>query len=144
MTGSLLFDRQYSSTAGHSNINKMVRRKLRRCSSADDNNSFEITSDENQSKKQLFTKHDPTSSDNDSGIEDSDQQIVNYVCAQSNNVDEEETLPCFGACEEEEDDDKDSTQTLIEEFEYSKEQDLERIHNDRKLNILIIFLVDLL
>jgi len=143
MTGSLLFNRQHSSTAGHSNVNKTVRPKLRRCSSADDNNSFEIIPNENQYKEKLFTKHDPTSSDNDSGIEDFDQQIMNYACSKSNNVDEQEILTCFGACEEE-DDDADSTQTVTEEFKDSEQKDLQRIHNDRKLNISISFLIDFL
>jgi hypothetical protein len=132
MTGSLLFNRQHSSTAGYSNKNKMTRPKLRRCSSADDyNNSFEIIPDENKDKEKISTKHDPTASDCDSGIEDFDQHIINYVCSQSNNNEEEESSPVFGACEDE-DSEGNLTPTPTPDFENSEPYDLQRIYNDRK------------
>jgi len=131
MTGSLLFTRQHSSTAGYSNINKMARPKLRRCSSVDDHNSFEEIPDENQYKEKLFTKYDPTSSDNDSGIEDFDQQIMPVACSQTNNVDEEEPSSCFGACEDE-DFEENSKQNILQECENFEQQGLQRIHNARK------------
>jgi hypothetical protein len=133
MTGPLFFNRQHSSTAGCSSKNKMARQKLRRCSSADEQSSI----DENQTKEKLFKKFEPTSSDNDSGIEDFDQQTVNYTREQKNNVEEEEegSSPCFGACEDE-NVEEDSTPTAIQ---YPEQQDLHNIFNIRKSNISIVF-----
>jgi len=121
MTGSLLLNRQHSSTAGYPS-KKMARPKLRRCSSADEHNSFDVIPDENQNKKTIFTKHDPTSSDNDSGIEDFDQQNATGVHERINNVDEEEPSLCFGACEDE-NFEENSTENFIQ-------IDAQRIYND--------------
>jgi hypothetical protein len=132
MTGSLLLNRQHSSTASNPKKNRMIRPKYRRCSSADENNSLEIISNTNQTKEKLFKKFEPTSSDNDSGIEDFDQHVANVVDSQTNNMQEEieESSPCFGACEDE-DVEENVTPTNIQIFEYPQE-DLQVILNDRK------------
>jgi hypothetical protein len=140
MTGSLLFNRQHSSTAGYSNTEKVARRKLRRCSSADEHSSIEVTPDENQHKTSFFSKRDPIASEDDSGIEDSDQQNVNYVCSQSNNVKEQVPSISFGACEDE-DAEETSTPTMSEIAEYPAQPIFPSIHDTRKLNV---FFVDLL
>jgi hypothetical protein len=134
MTGSLLLNRQHSSTAGYSNTSKMARSKLRRCSSADDH-SNEVTPDDSHHKKNLFNKRDPTASEDDSGIEDFGQIV---------NDDAQTPPPCFGACEDEYDE-EDVTPTINETFEYPEQTMPERIYNDSKLNIFfILFFADLL
>lgn len=131
MTGSVLFNRQHSSAADSSNIKPMSRPKLRRCSSVDHHNSFDLTVDEDQSKVKTFTKYDPTSSDNDSGIEDFDQQIVNPVSSESNDVNDEkekeEELPCFEPYA-----DENSSEPIVQQFEDSEPHGLDNIYNDRK------------
>jgi hypothetical protein len=102
MTGSLLFNRQHSSTEGNSNVNPMIRQKLRRWSSADDRNSFEvIPDDDKQYKHELPRKCNESPSDSDSGVEDLDQQVGNFVSSQPNHVGEDEPSTDFGACEDE-------------------------------------------
>ena len=142
MTGSLLYNRQHSSTAGYSNTSKMARPKLRRCSSADDHLN-EITPDDGHPKKNLFHKRDPIASEDDSGIEDFGQ-IVNDDCPQTNNVDEQTPSPCFGACEDEFNEEN-VTPTMNETFEYPQQTIEQRIFQDSKLNVFfILFFVDLL
>jgi hypothetical protein len=131
MTGSLLLlNRQHSSTSGYSSNNKITRSKLRRCSSADDQNSIEVTPDENQYKGKFSTKFDPTVSDNDSGIEDFDQQNAKVVRSNTNNVDEEESSPCFGPCEDETN--EENPIENFQDFANNAQQSLQRLHHDRK------------
>lgn len=125
MTGSLLFNRQLSSTAGHSNINKMSRPKLRRCSSVDDHNSFDLTVDENQPKEKLFTKYDPTASDSDSGIEDFEQIPCRSHDVNDEEVEAKDETSCFDPCE-----DESSTETIVEPNENIEQCHL--LYNDRK------------
>jgi hypothetical protein len=125
MTGSLLLNRQHSTATVYPIKNKTTRRKLRRCSSADEQSSFEILSNE-----KMFTKFEPTSSDNDSGIEDFDQQVINYVREQTNE-EEERSSQCFGACEDE-DVEEELTPTVDQGFQYPEQQGVEGILNDRK------------
>ncbi|CAF2542342.1 unnamed protein product [Rotaria sp. Silwood2] len=101
MTGSLLFHRQRSVAAGYSNKDKVARTKLRRCSSAEDHNTTEVTSDDHRHVAELLTRRDQTASDSDSGIEDLDQQVVNHVQSQPDNIDDEEPSTQFGACDDE-------------------------------------------
>jgi hypothetical protein len=132
MTGSLLFNRQHSSTAGYSKANKMARPKLRRCSSADEHYSFEVQPDDNQDKSKFFTKRNQTPSDIDSGIEDFDQHTINTVWSPPNNVGEEEQLPCFGACEDE-DFEENPAEIITHGLQDLEQQVLQCIRNDRKL-----------
>jgi hypothetical protein len=125
MTGSLLLNRQHSTATVYPIKNKTTRRKLRRCSSADEQSSFEILSNE-----KMFTKFEPTSSDNDSGIEDFDQQVVNCV-RERTNEEEERSSQCFGACEDE-DVEEELTPTVDQGFQYPEQQGVEGILNVRK------------
>jgi hypothetical protein len=132
MTGSLLYQRQYSSTEGNSNITKMAQ--LRRCSSVD-NRSIKAILDGNQYKDKMFMKHERTPSDTDSGTEDLDQQIVDLVCSETSNVNEEQSSPIFTACADEGFEETFS-QVKIEEFQYSPEEFVQGIQNDRKYYLL--------
>jgi hypothetical protein len=132
MTGSLLFNRQHSSTAGSSNVNPMIRQKLRRWSSADDCNSFEVISDDDeQYKHKLSLKCNETPSDSDSGVEDLEQQGVNFVSSPSNHVDEEEPSTDFGACEDE-NSEENSQPIITERLEDPVQQGLDDISHYRK------------
>ncbi|CAF0989851.1 unnamed protein product [Rotaria magnacalcarata] len=96
-----LFHRQNSSAGDYSNKNTMTRPKFRRCLSVENKNVLELISANHQNKTKSFFRHDQTASDNDSGIEDGDQQIVNSVCLQSNNIGEKESPTHFNAYEDE-------------------------------------------
>lgn len=101
MTGSIIFNRQHSSTAACVKQDKMKRPKLRRCSSANDQDVIELSVNDNQYKGTVSTKCYQTSNESDSGVEDVDQSPNNFTCAQSHNTDEEESSTCFGGCEDE-------------------------------------------
>ncbi|CAF0989962.1 unnamed protein product [Rotaria sp. Silwood1] len=101
MTGSLLVHRQLSVVAGNSSKDKVIRPKLRRCSSAEDHNIIQVLTDDHRRITNSLIQYDQTTSDNDSGIEDFDQQVINHVRLQSNNIDDEEPLTQFGACDDE-------------------------------------------
>ncbi|CAF3248216.1 unnamed protein product [Rotaria socialis] len=99
MTGSL-YHRQISLAEDYSNKNKMPQPKFRRCLSVENKNLFALISDNHQNKTESFFRRDQTASDNDSGIEDGDQQIVNSACLQSNNTGEKESSTHLSAYED--------------------------------------------
>lgn len=100
MTGSLL-QRQHSSIATYSNSNQVIRPKLRRCSSVEASNGINRTSKNKASEKIEPIQRDHTTSDNDSGIEDVDQQVASVVLGQSEQVEQKVSSLSFDACDNE-------------------------------------------
>lgn len=131
MTGSPFYQRQHSSTGVDSKKKKTMRLKYRRSLSADEQNLLEFVNKEKLSKK------DTVSSD-DSGIEDSDQQVVNLPTNQIN--EKEETCATFEACadeEEDEDEINNSTPTNTPIHFDDVQENPQRLINDRKSTISI-------
>lgn len=101
MTGPLLINRQMSSTAGKSNVDKKARRSLRRSSSADSRHSMDPIPDE----KQYFVKPSETrprfSTENDSGTEDLSQPAQQLAGSPVQDHNDDAIFTEFGACEDE-------------------------------------------
>lgn len=99
MTGSL-FRRQHSSSGDCGGKREMTRPKFRRCSSVDDSVIIELAIDDHPSPTECFLPCDKTVSDDDSGIEDSDQKLALSVCSQPNKGDEKESTVHNVTCED--------------------------------------------
>lgn len=138
MPDSLLFNRQHSTTGHDLSMKKTSRPKYRRWSSADERNL-----DENKIEEKVLKEFDPVSSDNDSGIEDSDQQVAKLPTSQVREEQEEEeekNVLTFEACEEDEDVIGPSTPTNTPFELDNTEQDFQRLLHDRKSKISFITL----
>ena len=129
MTGSIV-NRQHSSTAGHSNKDEMASLEFRRCSSLDEYDMLNKSSDTNQYEKTLFDKDDQISIDNDSGVEDLDQQFVNLACSESKNFNDDNSSIRFSPCQND-NFEEDSTPNINEQTNNSEQVSFS-INNDRK------------
>lgn len=106
MTGSLLFNRQVSMTAGTSNVDKAARRSLRRSSSVDSRHSMEPILDEKLHHPKGSVTKRRLRTENDSGTEDHEQSIRSPIDSpvqdREHNDDDDDTV-CeeFGCCDDE-------------------------------------------
>ena len=102
MTGSFVFNRQMSSTAGASTVDKSSQPKLRRCSSANEQNSLDPILDDALLKLKLATKRTQSPSDDDSGTEDVEPQVAPSSNHSEKNDEEEDAQSLvFEGCQDE-------------------------------------------
>jgi hypothetical protein len=134
MTGSIhQLSRQHSSTTANTTMEKIYRPKLRRCSSADDHNSKELTPDINQ-QISVF-KRESITSDVDSGTEEIEQQLEHAFVATSFDHDDQVSIKSFGPNFDEGFSECEESQVQIQ----NDDSKLPRVEQDRKLHHTLFF-----
>ena len=128
MTGPLLINRQMSSTAGQSNVDKKARRSLRRSSSADSRHSMDPIPDEKQYSVKPSKTRSRLSTENDSGTEDLSQPAQQLADSPVQDHDDDALSTEFGACEDE----GYQGAELLQSEEESRAALVQRIRHDRK------------
>jgi hypothetical protein len=138
MTGSIhTYNRQHSSTTASSDMDKNHQLKLRRWSSADDNNSIQSVPEDNLNEEKFFVKREHTTSDVDSGTEEIEQQLDHMFIQTINDDEDQLSIKSFGVNADEGYSECEIPEKQLDEAETS----VSRIENDRKLKNIFCLVI---